>query len=94
MRARVGAGVARSGTGAIDQGLRAYMLGVYNYMRLGSVDGARGSTALYMAALPVFAGAITVSVTPFGQLIYFSPLRWLVIFAPLGLVLFGLSAGR
>ena len=33
--ARVGAGVARSGTGAIDQGLRAYMLGVYNYMTLG-----------------------------------------------------------
>ena len=33
--ARYGAGVARSGVGAIDQGLRAYMLGVYNYMTLG-----------------------------------------------------------
>ena len=33
--ARFGAGVARSGAGAIDQGLRAYMLGVYNYMTLG-----------------------------------------------------------
>ena len=33
--ARYGAGVARAGSGAIDQGLRAYMLGVYNYMTLG-----------------------------------------------------------
>ena len=33
--ARVGAGIARSGAGAIDQGLRAYMIGVYNYMMIG-----------------------------------------------------------
>ncbi len=33
--ARYGAGLARSGAGAIDQGLRAYMIGVYNYMTLG-----------------------------------------------------------
>ena len=33
--ARTGAGLARSGAGAIDQGLRAYMIGVYNYMTLG-----------------------------------------------------------
>ena len=34
-----------------------------------------------------------VSLTGFGQAIYLSPLRWVVIFAPL-LVVFGLSAGR
>ena len=32
--ARSGAGFARSGV-AVDQGLRAYMIGVYNYMTLG-----------------------------------------------------------
>ena len=32
--ARYGAGLARSGV-AVDQGLRAYMIGVYNYMTLG-----------------------------------------------------------
>ena len=31
---RYGAGIARSGA-AVDQGLRAYMIGVYNYMTLG-----------------------------------------------------------
>ena len=31
---RPGAGYARSGA-AVDQGLRAYMIGVYNYMTLG-----------------------------------------------------------
>jgi hypothetical protein len=41
----------------------------------------------------VFVGNHLVSVSPFGQAIYFSPLRWLVIFAPL-LIVFGLSAGR
>ena len=90
---RAGAGVARSGVGAIDQGLRAYMLGVYNYMTLGlGVTGAVALGAFIMAA-PVFVGRHLVSVSAFGQAIYFSPLRWVVIFAPL-LIVFGLSAGR
>src|SRR5271170_2799382 len=42
--ARYGAGVARSGVGAIDQGLRAYMIGVYHYMTLGL--GITGLVAL------------------------------------------------
>src|SRR5947209_16286769 len=87
------AGLARSGTGAIDQGLRAYMLGVYNYMTLGL--GVTGAVALgaYLLAAPVYVGGHLVSVSGFGQAIYFSPLRWVVIFAPL-LIVFGLSAGR
>ena len=91
--ARSGAGVARSGTGAIDQGLRAYMLGVYNYMTLGL--GVTGLVALgaIMLAAPVFVGNHLTHVSPFGQAIYLSPLRWVVIFAPL-LIVFGLSAGR
>jgi FtsH-binding integral membrane protein len=91
--ARPGAGVARSGTGAIDQGLRAYMLGVYNYMTLGLGVTGLVSLGAIMLAAPVFVGNHLVSVSPFGQAIYFSPLRWVVIFAPL-LVVFGLSAGR
>ena len=40
---RPGAGYARSGV-AVDQGLRAYMIGVYNYMTLGlGVTGDRKS---------------------------------------------------
>jgi len=90
---RLGAGVARSQAGAIDQGLRAYMLGIYNYMTLGL--GVTGLVALgaYMAASPVFVGSKIVSLNAFGQALYFSPLRWVVIFAPL-LVVFGMSAAR
>jgi len=90
---RLGAGVARSQAGAIDQGLRAYMLGIYNYMTLGL--GVTGLVALgaYMASAPVFVGNKIVSLNGFGQALYFSPLKWVVIFAPL-LVVFGMSAGR
>ena len=90
---RYGAGVARSGTGAIDQGLRAYMLGVYNYMTLGL--GLTGLVAFvaYKAAVVESASGHVIGLTGFGQAIYASALRWVIIFAPL-LIVFGLSAGR
>ena len=69
------------------------MLGVYNYMTLGL--GVTGLVALgaYMAARPVFVGNQLVGLNGLGQAMYLSPLRWVVIFAPL-LVVFGMSAGR
>ena len=52
---RYGAGLARSGV-AVDQGLRAYMIGVYNYMTLGL-----GVTGL------VAYGAFTLGTTEAGN---------------------------
>ena len=91
--ARFGAGVARSGAGAIDQGLRAYMLGVYNYMTLGL--GVTGLVAFvaYKAAVIESASGQVLGLTDFGSLIYASALRWVVIFAPLAIVMW-LSASR
>src|SRR5471032_1455860 len=85
--ARYGAGVARSGVGAIDQGLRAYMIGVYNYMTLGL--GITGLLALGAFKLGVVeeAGRI-VGLTDFGHAIYVSPLRWVIVLAPLAVVFF------
>jgi hypothetical protein len=91
--ARVGAGVARSGVGAIDQGLRAYMIGVYNYMTLGLGVTGLVAFAAYKAAVVETAAGHIAGLTSFGQAIYVSPLRWLVIFAPLAVV-FAFSAGR
>jgi len=67
---------------AIDEGLRAYMLRVYNLMALGLV--ITGVVAYGAFAMAVSNGALT----PFGHAIYASPLKWLVIFAPLAMVFF------
>jgi FtsH-binding integral membrane protein len=91
--ARQGAGVARSGAGAIDQGLRAYMIGVYNYMTLGLGVTGLVAFAAYRAAVVESATGHIAGLTGFGHAIYQSPLRYLVIFAPLAVV-FAFSAGR
>jgi hypothetical protein len=86
---RPGAGYARSGV-AVDQGLRAYMIGVYNYMTLGL--GVTGLVAYAAFALgTVDAGNGRLALTDFGHAIYVSPLRWLIVLSPLAVV-FWLSA--
>ncbi len=70
---RVFAGTAQQD--AIDAGLRAYMLRVYNYMTIGLV--VTGFVALLTASSPTAMDAI-----------YGTPLRWLVMLAPLGFVMF------
>jgi uncharacterized protein len=73
----------RAGTQAeIDQGLRSYMLGVYNYMASGlAVTGAVAAGTFMLA---VQNGALT----PFGQALFGSPLKWVFVLAPLALVFF------
>ncbi|MCO6048836.1 Bax inhibitor-1/YccA family protein [Mesorhizobium sp. RP14(2022)] len=77
------AGIGARADAAIDQGLRAYMLKVYNLMALGlAITG--------LAAYGAFSAAVTPAgeLTQFGQLIYLSGFRWVVILAPLAMVLF------
>jgi len=72
----------RAGTGEsalVDEGLRAYMLRVYNYMASGLA--LTGIIAFMVASSPTLINAI------FG-----SPLAFVVMLAPLGFV-FGLSFG-
>lgn len=63
----------------IDQGLRSYMLGVYNYMALGlALTGFMAlGTAMLAYSNPSFAVAI-----------YGSPLKWVIMLAPLAMVMF------
>jgi uncharacterized protein len=63
----------------IDEGLRAHMLRVYNLMAIGLA--ITGVTALGTATL-------AMSNPAFAQLIYVSPLKWLIMLAPLALVFF------
>lgn len=65
----------RVGVERIDEGLRSHMLSVYNYMGL----------ALALTGLTAFVTATT----PFMvQLIFGTPLQWVVILAPLGFIFF------
>ncbi len=66
----------------IDQGLRAYMLRVYNYMAIALA--ITGIAALGTFNLAVQSGQLT----SFGTLIFASPLKWVVMLAPLAMVFF------
>jgi FtsH-binding integral membrane protein len=80
-QARMAATGARADAG-IDEGLRAYMIRVYNLMAIGlAITG--------VAALAAFNFAFADGqLTAFGQAIYLSPLRWVVVLAPLAVVFF------
>jgi len=85
---------ARAGSAlAIDEGLRSYMLRVYNYMGLGLV--ITGLVAWFAAAAAVTtdpANAVGqlengAYVTQWGALLYGSPLAWVIMLAPLAFVM-------
>ena len=81
---RSGTGIARSD---VDQGLRPYMIGVYNYMTLGL--GVTGLVAYAAFALgTVTLGDGRLGLTEFGHAIYVSPLRWIIVLSPLAIVFF------
>jgi uncharacterized protein len=81
-------GVATDRAVAYDMGLRAHMIRVYNYMGGGvALTGIVAWLTYQMAVVTNAAGAIT-GLTPFGQALFGSPLMWVVVLAPLGLVFF------
>lgn len=83
--ARTGA-TSRGYAGEIDQGLRSYMLKVYNYMAIGLVVTGLVAFGAYSAA--VVETAAGPALTGFGEMLFTSPLRWVVILAPLAAVFF------
>ena len=76
-----GAAGVQSGA-MIDEGLRSYMLKVYNLMALGLA--ITGIVAYASFAMAFDNGQLT----SFGQAIYLSPLKWVVMLAPLAMVFF------
>jgi uncharacterized protein len=93
---------------AVDEGLRAYMLRVYNYMTLGLAITGLAALGIYMlsvtgemalAAKVVRNGAEVPAriagglyLTKFGYYVYVSPIKWAIMLAPLAMV-FVLSFG-
>lgn len=75
----------------IDEGLRSYMLRVYNYMSVGLV--LTGLVAWFVNSMAVsgtptqYQFANGIYLTGFGAAIYASPLQWVVMLAPLAFVM-------
>jgi FtsH-binding integral membrane protein len=99
---------AGQSTVAVDEGLRAYMLRVYNYMVLGLAITGLAALGIYMLSVTGDAAAAakvlrngaeipariagSMYLTPIGYYVFVSPLKWAIILAPLALV-FVLSFG-
>ena len=89
--ARWGTSVGQATGTQVDQGLRSYMLGVYNYMTLGlAITGfvAFGTQMLSVSAVPTAYRYRGTFLTDVGHAIFQSPLHWVVMLAPLAFVLF------
>jgi uncharacterized protein len=75
LRASSGAaGYGRTADMSVDAGLRGFMLGVYNKMALG----------LVLSAVLAFVAA---TVPPVTALVFGTPLKWVVMFGPIALLL-------
>ncbi len=66
---------ASRASSAVDQGLRSYMIQVYNFMAAGL--GLTGAVAFFASQSSALM-----------QLIFGTPLQWLVVLAPLGMVVY------
>ena len=78
---------ARPGTAAVvDQGLRSYMLRVYNYMGIGLVVTGLVAYFTYTQSFVEQGGQI-VGLTTLGSALFGSPLQWVIMLAPLAFVL-------
>ena len=72
-----------------DKGLRSHMLKVYNYMASGVL-----LTGIVAMVFSQMAFTPEGGLTQLGETIYLSPLKWVVMFAPLAMILvmsFGLN---
>src|SRR5881394_2882963 len=91
--AQYGRPLTRAEAAVVDAGLRAYMLRIYNYMVIGLAITGFAALGIYMLSVttdPAFAVAKVrnIMLTNVGYALFVSPLKWVVIFAPLALVFF------
>jgi len=70
---------------AVDEGLRSYMLAVYNYMASGVL--LTGIVAAIVAASPALT-QLFYQFTPDGRIAGYTGLGWVALLAPLGMVMF------
>ena len=72
----------------IDEGLRAYMLKVYNYMGSGVLLTGVIALMFFKMAVVTSDGGEIIGLTNFGNSIYNSGLKWVIMLAPLAVVFY------
>jgi FtsH-binding integral membrane protein len=88
-----GYGVPRTMDTSIDTGLRSFMIGIYNYMAIGLViTGIVAYFTFTMSVTGTAQGAVARVpgvgfLTPFGAFLWASPMKWVIVFAPLAMLL-------
>jgi FtsH-binding integral membrane protein len=85
--------VQQTSAAEMDQGLRSFMLGVYNHMVIGLAISAVFALGINQLAVTDQANAVarvgnSIYLTAFGKLLYGTPLMWVVALAPLAFILF------
>lgn len=73
---------------AIDQGLRSYMLNIYNYMASGVLVTGIVALLLFKYSVVVNDAGSIVGYTALGKAIYNSALMWVIALAPLAIVFY------
>ena len=86
-----GRAATRADAAAVDAGLRAHMLRIYNYMVIGLAITGFAALGVYMAAVTNGAAGAAGRIgntylTSFGVMMFASPLKWLFVLAPLAMV--------
>ena len=75
-------------THLVDEGLRAYMLKVYNYMTSGIFLTGIISLFLFKLSVVIAPDGSIAGLTTVGNALYNSALMWIVMLAPLGVVFY------
>ena len=79
---------AQQSTVVMDEGLRAYMLKVYNYMAAGILLTGVVALLTFKMSVVTDAGGSIVALTQIGNTVYLSGFKWFVMLAPLGVVIY------
>ena len=75
-------------TVVMDEGLRAYMLKVYNYTASGILLTGLISLIFFKLSVVTDASGSIVALTNIGNALFFSGFKWIVMLAPLGVVFY------
>ena len=82
------AGIRGADRAEFDAGLRAHMLRVYNYMASGLALTGIFAVIVFQMSVVTNATGQPVAFTQFGQTLFGTGLKWVVVLAPLALVFF------